>query len=205
MIDPSIVIDGAKRIWEMIPEDLRDWSKSEVLNFIQKKAPDFFRFCKNKISAFWSRVTNKGAKNAVDTATSNYLSLNDKIPEDVKKDLFEGITGSVYSPDLNLRTQGLTEIIQTDEEKKAAAMQMAYLIAIFGKMNQKQELMIKEYMTSLRITEELKKDIEEELREAENEFAKFAKELIRLDEEFKRTAAETEKAKRNANDIIDLI
>lgn len=205
MIDPSVVIETAKRIWEMIPEELRDWSKSEVLNFVQKQAPDFFRFCKNKISALWSRVTNKEAKNAVDTATSNYLSLNDKIPLDVKKNLFKQITGSEYHPDFNIETQELTEVVQTNEEKKAAAMQMAYLIAMFGEINQKQEIMIKEYITSLRITEELRRDIEEELQDAEKDFAIFAKELRHLDEEFKRTSAETEKAKKGANDIIDLI
>jgi len=205
MIDPTIIADAIKRIWEMIPEDLRDWSKSEVLNFVQKKLPDFFRFCRNKISSLWSKVTNKEVKSAVDTATANFLSLNDKIPLDVKKNLFEKITGSEYNPDFNGKTQGLTEIVQTNEEKKAAAMQMAYLMAIFGEINQKQESMVKEYMTSLRITEELRRDIEKELQEVEKEFAKFAEELSRLDKEFKRTSAETAKAKKEADNIIDLI
>ena len=60
-------------------------------------------------------------------------------------------------------------------------------------------------MTSLRITEELTKDIKNELQEAEREFAIFAEELQRLDKEFKRTSSETQKAKKEANDIIDLI
>jgi len=205
MIDPSVIIAGARSLWEAIPEDMRDWTKSEVLNFIQKRAPNFFNFCKNKLSAFWSRITNREVKSNVDTATANVLSLNDDIPDNVKKTLFERITGSEYHPDLNLKTQGLTEIVQTDEEKKAAAMQMAYIIAVFGKINQKQEAMISEYMTSLRITEELTKDIKNELQEAEREFAKFAEELQRLDKEFKRTSSETQKAKKEANDIIDLI
>ena len=205
MIDPVIIVTTALNIWNAIPPGLRDWSKSQVLNFIEKKAPDFFNFYRNKISVFKASITNIAAKSAIDTAASNYVSLNDKIPSDVKKTLFERITGSEYHPDLNLKTQGLTEIVQTDEEKKAAAMQMAYIIAVFGKINQKQEAMISEYMTSLRITEELKKDITNELQEAEREFAKFAEELQRLDKEFKRTSSETQKAKKEANDIIDLI
>ena len=205
MIDPSVIIAGARSLWEAIPEDMRDWTKSEVLNFIQKRAPNFFNFCKNKLSAFWSRITNREVKSNVDTATANVLSLNDDIPDNVKKTIFKQITGSEYHPDFNVKTQGLTDIIQTDEEKKAAAMQMAYIMAVFGKINQKQEAMISEYMTSLRITEELKKDITNELQEAEREFAKFAEDLQRLDNEFKRTATETQKAKKEANDIIDLI
>jgi hypothetical protein len=205
MIDPSIIVDGAKRIWEMIPEDFLDWSKSEVLNFIQRKLPDFFNFCKGKISALWARITNKKAKEAVDTATSNILFLNDQIPLDIKKNLFERITGSQYNPDTNMTTQDLTEIIQTDEEKKAAAMQMAYLMAVLGQINQKQEAMVNEYVSALKITEELRREIENELLEAEKEFARFAEELRRLDDEFKRTSSETAKAKKEASDIIDLI
>jgi hypothetical protein len=205
MIDPKVILYAARNLWEAIPEEWRDWSKSEVLNFMEERAPKFFDYCKNKLSAFWSRITNRGVRSNVDTATANVLSLNDDIPEDVKKTLFERITGSEYHPDLNLKTKGLTEIVQIDEEKKAAAMQMAYIIAVFGKLNKKQESMISEYMTSLRITEELKKDITNELQEAEREFAKFAEELRNLDGEFKRASTETLKAKKEANDIIDLI
>lgn len=205
MVDPGVVMEAARRIWEMIPEHLRDWSRSEVLNFIKTKAPKVFQFCANKISAFWAKVTNKEARNAVDTVTSNYLSLNDRISLDAKRNLFEQITGSEYRPDFNVNARELTEIVHTDEEKKAAVMQMAYLAAVFGEINQKQEAMITEYMTSLRITEELRRDIEGELREAEKEFAIFVKELSRLDEEFKRTSGIMEKAKQGANDIIDLI
>ncbi len=205
MIDPDVITETVIRLWNAIPQELRDWSKSEVLNFIEKHAPNFFNFCKNKLSAFWARITNREVKSNVDTATANVLSLNNDIPDDVKKTLFERITGSEYLPDLNLKTQRLTEIVQTDEEKKAAAMQMAYIIAVFGKINQKQEAMISEYMTSLKISEELTKDIKNELQEAEKEFAKFAEKLRSLDEEFKRISTETQKAKKEANDIIDLI
>ncbi|MDI9570078.1 MAG: hypothetical protein QM278_04985 [Pseudomonadota bacterium] len=205
MIDLSIIVDGARRIWDMIPQYLRDWSKSEVLKFIRENIPDFFNFCKGKISSLWARITNKKAKEAVDTATSNFLSLNDQIPLDVKKDLFEQITGSQYNPNANITTQGLTEIIRTDEEKKAAAMQMAYLVAVLGQINQKQEAMVKEYVSALKITEELRREIKNELFEAEKEFVRFAEELRRLDEEFKSTSFETAMAKKAADDIIDLI
>jgi len=78
-------------------------------------------------------------------------------------------------------------------------------MAVLGQINQKQEAMVNEYVSALKITEELRREIENELLEAEKEFARFAEELRRLDDEFKRTSSETAKAKKEASDIIDLI
>ena len=192
-------------VWNMIPPDLRDWSKSEVLNFVQKKAPGFFNFCKDKISKFWSKVPDGKVKTVVDKTTSAFIALNDKIPTDVKKKLFEQITGSQYNPEPVGNGEALSEVVQTDDEKKAASMQMAYLVAVLGEINQKQEHFLEEYTNSLKITEQLKQEIVEEMKEAEKEFAKFAQELIRLDKEFERISAGTAKAKKEANDAIDLI
>lgn len=201
----SFIVSAAKSIWNKIPQNLRDWSKSEVLNFVQKNAPGFFNFCKDKISKFWSKVPNSRAKEAVDRITSKFLALNDKIPPDIKQRIFEEMTGAQYIPSSDSNMENLSEIVQTDDEKKAAAMQMSYLIAILGEINQKQELMLNEYMNSLKITEKLKLEIIEEMEEAEKELAKFAQELIRLDKEFERISRETAKAKKEANDAIDLI
>jgi len=192
-------------VWNMIPPDLRDWSKSEVLNFVQKKAPGFFNFCKDKISKFWSKVPDGKVKTLVDKTTSAFVALNDKIPTDLKKQLFEQITGSQYNPEPVGNGEALSEVVQTDDEKKAASMQMAYLVAVLGEINQKQEHFLEEYTNSLKITEQLKQEIVEEMKEAEKEFAKFAQELIRLDKEFERISAGTAKAKKEANDAIDLI
>ena len=196
---------AVKSVWNMIPPSLRDWSKSEVLNFVQKKAPGFFNFCKDKISKFWSKVPDGKVKTLVDKTTSAFVALNDKIPTDVKKQLFEQITGSQYNPEPVGNGEALSEVVQTDDEKKAASMQMAYLVAVLGEINQKQEHFLEEYTNSLKITEQLKQEIVEEMKEAEKEFAKFAQELIRLDKEFERISAETAKAKKEANDAIDLI
>ncbi len=192
-------------VWNMIPPDLRDWSKSEVLNFVKSKAPGFFNFCRDKISNFWSKVPDGKVKTVVDKTTSAFIALNDKIPTDVKKQLFEQITGSQYNPEPVGNGEALSEVVQTDDEKKAASMQMAYLVAVLGEINQKQEHFLEEYTNSLKITEQLKQEIVEEMKEAEKEFAKFAQELIRLDKEFERISAETAKAKKEANDAIDLI
>lgn len=205
MIDISNIVEVVKGLWDKIPPSWRDWSKSEVLNFATKKTPDIFRFCRDKISSFWDKVPNSRVKTAVDRITSKFLSLNDKIPQDLKQRFFEQVTGSPYNPDPDSNMKALSEIVQTDDEKKAAAMQMAYLIAVLGEMNQKQEVMLEEYMSALKITEKLKLDIIEEMQETEKEFAKFAQELIRLGKEFEHTSAETAKAKKEANDIIDLI
>jgi len=205
MIDIGTITNIAISIWDKIPPDLRDWSKSEVLNFFQKKMPQFFRFCRDKISTLWGKVPDGKVKSAVNKVTSIFVSLKDKIPDDVKKSLFEQVTGSQYDPDAASNVESLAEIVQTDEEKKAAALQMAYLIAVLGEMNQKQEVMLAGYMDALKMTEELKQEILSELQEAEKEFAKFAQELARLDEEFRRTSIDTAKAKKEANDIIDLI
>jgi len=196
---------AVKSVWNMIPPSLRDWSKSEVLNFVQKKAPGFFNFCKDKISKFWSKVPDGKVKTLVDKTTSAFVALNDKIPTDLKKQLFEQITGSQYNPEPVGNGEALSEVVQTDDEKKAASMQMAYLVAVLGEINQKQEHFLEEYTNSLKITEQLKQEIVEEMKEAEKEFAKFAQELIRLDKEFERISAETAKAKKEANDAIDLI
>jgi len=196
---------AVKSVWNLIPPDLRDWSKSEVLNFVQKKAPGFFNFCRDKISKFWSKVPDGKVKTLVDKTTSAFIALNDKIPTDVKKQLFEQITGSQYNPEPVGNGEALSEVVQTDDEKKAASMQMAYLVAVLGEINQKQEHFLKEYTNSLKITEQLKQEIVEEMKEAEKEFAKFAHELVRLDKEFERISAETAKAKKEANDAIDLI
>lgn len=201
----SFIVGAAKKVWDMIPPRLRDWSKSEVLNFVQKKAPGFFNFCREKISNLWSKVPNSRVKTIVDKVTSNFLSLNDKIPSDLKRQFFEQVTGAQYNPDPDCDTQDLSEIVQTDEEKKAAAMQMAYLTAVLGEINRKQEKMLEEYTNSLKITEKLKQDIIGEMQEAEKEFAKFAEELVRLDKEFERISTETAQAKKEANDAIDLI
>jgi len=196
---------AVKSVWNMIPPSLRDWSKSEVLNFVQKKAPGFFNFCKDKISKFWSKVPDGKVKTLVDKTTSAFVALNDKIPTDLKKQLFEQITGSQYNPEPVGNGEALSEVVQTDDEKKAASMQMAYLVAVLGEINQKQEHFLEEYTNSLKITEQLKQEIVEEMKEAEKEFAKFAQELIRLDKEFERISAGTAKAKKEANDAIDLI
>lgn len=205
MIDPNVFIETVKRIWGMIPEDLKDWSKSEVLNFCTNKMPEFFKFCRDKISKLWGKVPDSRAKNVVDKATSTFLSLNDKIPPELKQRFFEQVTGSQYSPEQAYNIETLSEIAQTDEEKKAAAMQMAYLIAVLGEMNQKQEVMLAGYMDAIKMTEKLKQEILDEMQEAEKEFARFAQELSRLDQEFNQTSAETAKAKKEAKNIIDLI
>lgn len=201
----SAIFNTVRSIWNTIPPHLRDWSKSEVLNFAREKLPDFFKFCRDKISQFWSKVPNNRAKAAVDKITAKFLSLNDNIPQDIKRRLYEEITGAQYNPSPDCDTEVLTEVVESDDEKKAAAMQMSYLIAVLGEINQKQEVMLEQYMNNLKITEKLKQDIIEEMQEAEKEFAKFAQELIRLDKEFERLTTETEKTKKKANDIIDLI
>jgi thioredoxin-like negative regulator of GroEL len=205
MIDVSNIIDVMKGLWDKIPPRWRDWSKSEIRNFAIKKLPDFFKFCRDKISSFWGKVPNSRVKTTVDKITSKFFALNDKIPADIKKHFFEQITGSQYNPESDSNTEVLAEVVQTDDEKKAAAMQMAYLIAVLGEMNQKQEVMLEEYISALKITEKLKFEIIEEMEEAEKEFAKFAEELKHLDKEFERTSAETATSKKEANDIIDLI
>ncbi len=205
MIDIGLITNTAISIWNMIPPNLRDWSKSQVLNFFKRKMPDFFRFCRDRIGKLWSKVPDGKVKNAVDIVTSTFVSLKDKVPDDVKKSLFEQVTGSQYDPDAGSSVESLMEIVHTDDEKKAAALQMAYLIAVLGQMNQKQEVMLAGYMDALKMTEELKQEILSELQEAEKEFAEFAQELTRLDEEYRRTSVDTAKAKKEANDIIDLI
>lgn len=205
LLESFAVIKFAKSIWNKIPPRLRDWSKSEVLNFVQKKAPGFFNFCKEKIRGFWSKIPNSRVKEAVDRVTSKFLDLNDKIPPDVKQRMFEEMTGAQYIPPSDDIMENLSDVVQTDDEKKAAAMQMSYLVAVLGEINQKQELMLNEYMNSLKMTEKLKQEIIDEMQEAEKELAKFAEELGRLDKEFERLSAETAKARKEANDIIDQI
>ena len=199
------IVKIEKSIQNKIPPRLKKKKKSEVLNFVQKKAPGFFNFCKDKISKFWSKVPNNKAKTIVDKVTSKFLALNDKIPPDVKQRMFEEMTGAQYIPPSDDTMENLSDVVQTDDEKKAAAMQMSYLVAVLGEINQKQELMLNEYMNSLKMTEKLKQEIIDEIQEAEKELAKFAEELGRLDKEFERTSAETAKAKKEANDIIDQI
>ena len=199
------IFKGITWLWNKIPPNLRDWSKSEALNFIKDKAPGFFNFCKDKLNSFWAKVPNNRVKSIIDKTTSNFLALNDKIPADVKQRLFEQITGSQYCPDQDSNTQGFSEIIQTDDEKKAAMMQMTYLMAILGGINQKQESMLADYTNALRMTEGLKQEIMDEMKETEMEFAKFVEELSRLDKEFERLSSETQRSKKEANDIINLI
>lgn len=199
------VVGWGKAIWGAVPQHLKDWSKSEVLNFAQKKVPAFFKFCRDKISSLWGRVPNSKVKTAVDKATATFFALNDKIPIDVKRRLFEEITGAKYNPDPECKMQDLSEIVQSDDEKKAAAMQMAYLTAILGEVTQKQELMLEQYMSSLNMAEKLKQEIMDEMAEAEIELGRFAQELSRLDKEFMQISSETAKARKEANDIIDMI
>jgi len=172
---------------------------------MQKKLPSFFQFFREKISKFWGKVTNNKFKGIIDKITSIFLDLNEKIPPSVKERLFRQVTGAQYNPDPTCNMQVLSDCAQTDEEKKAAAIQISYLVAILGEINQKQECMLDEYMNSLRMTEELKKDIINEMQQAEEEFAKFAQELRRLDKEFESASAETARIKKETNNIIDLI
>jgi len=195
----------AREIWDKIPSNWRDRSKSEVLNFVQKRLPDFFRFCRDKMSKLWTKVRNSKFKTIVDKITSKFLEMNEEIPPDVKERLFRQVTGAQYDPDPTYNMQALSDCAQTDEEKKAAAIQISYLVTILGEINQKQESMLDEYMNSLRMTEELKKDIINEMQQVEEEFAKFAQELRQLDKEIESASAETARIKKEANNIIDLI
>jgi|LSQX01.3.fsa_nt_gb hypothetical protein len=199
------IIEIARGVWDKIPPGLRDWSKSEVLHFVQKKLPDFFRFCRDKMKTFWGKVSNKKSKTIVDQVTSRFLEMNEKIPPEIKETLFSEVTGSQYDPDPSCDMQLLSENTRTTDEKKAAAMQLSYLVAILGSINEKQELMLSEYMNSLKMTEELKKEIINEMQQAEEEFEKFAQELSRLDEEFKSASTETARIKEEAKNTIDLI
>jgi hypothetical protein len=205
MLSLTAIIASVKSLGALIPPHLIDWSKSEVLNLFREKIPVFFNYCKGKLSNFWGLVTNKKVKEAVDKVTSNFTDLNDKIPPDLKQRFFEHITGSKYRPDSNFNGASLSEIIQTDDEKKAAAMQMAYLVAILGGINQQQEHIISEYMKSLKISEKLKYEITVEIQEAEKELEHFVQEISQLDKEFNQISIDTAKAKKDADDIINLI
>jgi|LSQX01.2.fsa_nt_gb hypothetical protein len=203
MVDKIIFF--ASKLWNKIPPSLRDWPKKAVLNFVQKKVPGFFRFCRDKISNLWAKVPNKKSKAIVNKITSKFLEMNEKIPSDVKEQLFRQVTGAQYDPDPTYDMQALSDCVQTDDEKKAAAIQISYLVAILGKISEKQEHMLGEYMNSLRMTKELKEDIINEMQQAEEQLAKFARELSKLDKEFEAASTETARIKKEANNIIDLI
>lgn len=193
-----------KNIWDSLPEDFKDYSKSEVLNFMKKNAARLFDKCKGLMDRLWG-TGNEAAREETNRATASFIDQDDALPYEDKKRIYEEMTGSEYRPVGNYNMEVLTPIVQTDAAKKAAAIQIAILISVFGKLTEKQEAMLSGYMNALQIAEKLKQEIFVEMDSVEREITAFARELSRLDAEFVETTKRTAKTKKEASDIIDLI